>query len=204
LAARGEAATLPNPPVATAADDWLIVDVAALANPPVVTAAADSLVREPLVRSKAPTSRGRSGAWTSTRRSTTGVAVGSSAAGAGRTGLAAIGVTATCFGTSVIAAWCTGGSKAGRAGGRAGSTAGQLNTVIDRGRAELFSKARVGTTAIKMPAIVAWTPTLSHRPVFARLRGRGLVPIRVSVNRSDMCRTDLKCRSMLLRRCSCL
>src|SRR5215472_5432101 len=79
-----------------------------------------------------------------------------------------------------------------------GSVDGILNTAIDRGRdVDVFSDARVGTTAVRTTASVACT-TLSHRPVFERERGRARVLVRVPVNRTDMCRTDLSaetCRS---------
>ena len=47
-----------------------------------------------------------------------------------------------------------------------GSVDGNVNTEIDRGRGvEVFSDARVGTTAVSTPASVACTTTLSHTPV---------------------------------------
>src|SRR5215470_7620067 len=152
----------PNPPVVTAAVGWLVVEVAAFPNPPVATAAADWLVRELLARSNTPISGDGSGALVSDGRWRTGTAVGSVAA-AGATGLTAIGAAVVGFGTSASARSRTGRGSSGRGGTRgastgiartgAGSTDGQLNTAIDRGRGvELFSEARVGTTAIRTTA----------------------------------------------------
>ena len=45
--------------------------------------------------------------------------------------------------------------------------------------------------------MIACNPTLSHSPVFERPGGRVLN--RVSSNRNGMCRTELKCRSVLAR-----
>jgi hypothetical protein len=186
--------TLPNPPVVTAAVGWIVVDPDALPNPPVMTAAAGWLARELVVRSNRPVSGGRSGA---------GATVGRSAAAA--IGLAAIGATATGFGVSAFAATCTGrgGTGTGSAGRRGASTRiggsvtvsmdGKVNTAIDRDRdADVFSDARVGTTASRTPKSVACTRTLSQRPVPERARGRAGMLNRASVNRTDMCRTDLK------------
>jgi hypothetical protein len=143
-----------------------------------------------------------------TGRSNAGAAAGSGA-GAGSTGLAAIGATATGFGTSAIAT-----SRAGRGGaggeGRRGATtgtdgnltgcvAGKVNTLIDRIRgAEDSSDARVGTTAISTPANVTCAATLSHMPVLEREWARAHALNRALLNRTDMCRTELKveaCRS---------
>ena len=163
-------------------------------------------MREPFVRSKRPTSGGRSGALVSSGRSNTGAAAGKSAAGAGSTGLVTISATATGFGTLAITRAV--GIGCGRRGASTrtdgnitGSADGILNTAIDRGLAvDVVSDARVGTTAVSTPASVAWTTTLSHRPVLEREPARARVLKRASPNRTDMCRTDLKCRSVPLRR----
>jgi len=128
---------------------------------------------------------------------------GRSAAGVGSTGLLTIGVTAAGFGTSAITASCTGRDGTGR-DGRRGASRGidrnftrsveaNTNTGIDRGR-DGISDARVGTTAVRMPANVACTMTLIHRPVLERLRGRcAHAPDPAWLNRTDICSTKLKC-----------
>src|SRR4029077_14449442 len=125
----------------------------------------------------------RSGALGSTGRSNAGAEAGGSVAGAGSNRLAAIGATGTGFGTSAIATWRTGRGGGGGAGRRGtttgtegnftGAVAGNVNTLIDRGRgADDSSDARVGTTAIRALPSVTCTTTLSHRPVFERGLGR--------------------------------
>jgi hypothetical protein len=138
-------------------------------------------------------------------------AAGTRAARTGTTGFAAIGATATGFGNFAITTSRTdrdgtGTGGAGRRGASTdrnviGSVEGNLNTAIDRGRGvDAFSDARVGTTAVSTPAKVACTTTLSHKPVLEREPEGARVLNRASLNKSDMCRTDLKCRSVLLRR----
>ena len=57
-------------------------------------------------------------------------------------------------------------------------------------------------TAIRTTTTMACTPTLRHKPLVERPRGR--VFNRASANRIDMCRTELTCRSVLLQRRCCL
>jgi len=105
-------------------------------------------------------------------------------------------------GTSAITASRTGrdGTGAARTRGAStrtdriviGSVDGHLNTAIEGGRGvEVVSDARVGTTPVRTAMRVPCTTTLSHQPVFER-RGRARVLDRASLNRNDMCRTDLK------------
>src|SRR6188768_419621 len=146
-------------------------------------------------------------------RSITGVAAGTIGDGAGMTALATMGSTGRGFGTSAFTTSRTGRGGAGAAGGVIrGATiwtggnftswvVGRTNTILDRllGAAG-FSDARIGTR-IRTTTTIACNPTLSHRPVVQRACGR--VPNRASSNRIDMCRTEVKCRSvLLLRRCS--
>src|SRR5258706_64120 len=115
------------------------------------------------------------------------------------------------FGTSAITAACTGRTGTGGEGRRGAATgidrngcngiglvAAHLNTEIDRGLGvEGFSEARIGTT-IRTTANVACTMTLSHSPVVERERGRARVLNRASLNRTDICYTELNaeaCRS---------
>src|SRR6185369_9812157 len=173
---------------------------AVLPNPAAITSGRAWLVRAPLVRSKRPVSGARSGALGSRGRSNAGAAAGSSVAGGGCTGFAAIGATVTGFGTSAILASCSGGGT-GR-GRRRGATmgtdgsltgsAGNVNTLIDRSRgAAGFSDARIGTT-IRTIASAACTTTLIQRPALERERGRTRVLNRASLNRTGICRTELK------------
>ena len=145
-------------------------------------------------------------------RSNAGAAAGTSGAGAGSTSLATIGATGSGFGTSALASSRIGRGGAGGAGRRGATTgadgnftssvAGKMNTPIDRMRGvDGFSDARIGTT-IRTTATMACNTTLSHRPVVERPCGRVLN--RASSNRIDMCRTELKCRSVLLQRRCCL
>src|SRR5215471_1652862 len=201
-APRGEDAAFPNPPVATAAAACPVPrgEGTTPPNPPVATAAAAWFVRGPLARSKRPVSGGCSGALVSRGRS--GVLAGRSVAGAGSTGLLTIGVTATGFGTFAITASCTGRDGTGREGRRGASRGidrnftssaeGNTNMGIDRGR-DGFSEARIGTTPVRMPATVACTMTLIHRPVLERVRGR-CAPASDPAwsNRTDICSTKLK------------
>jgi hypothetical protein len=138
-----------------------------------------------------------------TGRSNAGTEAGGSVTGVGSTDLAAIGATATGFGASAISVLCTGRDGTLGAASRGATTGidfsvaisveGILNTVIDRSRSvEDFSEARVGTTPSRTPAIVACTTTLSHSPVVERGRVRARVLNRASLNRSDICPTELK------------
>ena len=174
-----------------------------------MTAAAAWLVRALFVRSKRPVSGGRWITGFSMGRST---AAGTSGAGAGSTGLATIGATGSGFGTSALASSRIGRGGAGRAGRRGATTgadgnftssvAGMMNTIVDRLRgAGGFSDARIGMT-IRTTTTMACNTTLSHRPVVQRPCGRVLN--RASSNRIDMCRTELKCRSVRLQRRCCL
>src|SRR6185436_13781716 len=98
-----------------------------------------------------------------------------------------------------------GGADGGRRGATRGAdgsvtrtVAGRTNTILDRLiGADGSSDARIGTT-IRTTTPMACNATLSHRPVVQRSVGRVLD--RASSNRIDMCRTELKCRSVLLLR----
>ena len=77
-----------------------------------------------------------------------------------------------------------------------------MNTILDRMLgADGFSEAPIETT-IRATTTMACNTTLSHRPVVQRPCGGVLN--RASSNRIDMCRTELKCRSVLLQRRCCL
>jgi hypothetical protein len=124
------------------------------------------------------------------------IGAGASGAGGGSTGLATIGATGIGFGSSTRANWRTGGGGAGRRGATTGTgggnftVAGNTNTILDGALgADGSSDARIGTTITTTTAI-ACSATLSHRPVVHRPCGRVLN--RVSSNRIDMCRTELK------------
>jgi hypothetical protein len=138
-------------------------------------------------------------------------AAGTSGAGGGSTALATTGATGSGFGTSALAGSRIGRGGAGGAEGRGATrgadgnftsaVAGMTNTPMDRGRGvEGASDARIGTT-IRTRATMACNTTLSHRPVVQR-PGGGVLN-RASSNRIDMCRTELKCRSVLLQRRCC-
>jgi hypothetical protein len=131
-------------------------------------------------------------------------AAGTSGAGGGSTGFATMGATGSGFGSSTLASWRIGGGGAGGRGATTGAggnitgwLAGKTNTSVAGLRgADGVSDAPIGTT-IKTITTMTCETTLSHRPVVQRPVGR--VPGRVSANRIDMCRTELKRRSVLLQ-----
>ena len=205
-APRGAGSPLLNPPVATAPFAAARDGAAALPNPPVVTAAVAWLVRAPFVRSNRPVSGGRWTSGLSTGRSATGVAAATSGAGGGSTGLVTIGATGSGFGTSALASSRIVGGGAGGAGRRGattgadGNVTGERNTLSGRMRGVGGFAGAPIVTAIRTTTM-ACTPTLRHKPLVERPRGRVLN--RASPNRIDMCRTELTCRSVLLQRRCC-
>jgi hypothetical protein len=111
------------------------------------------------------------------------------------------------FDTSALAGSRIGRGGAGGAARRGATTeadgnftssaAGKMNALIDCVRGvDGFSDARIGAT-IKPTTKMACNTTLSDRPAVQRTGG--CVLNRASSNRTDICRTELKCRSILLQ-----